>query len=252
MAIVQTTGRNLKLPFSGGAAGFTPASLPSLAIWLDPSNASSVTVVSNNVQQINDLSGNLRHFQAPAAAQRPTYTGTLNGLRVMGFVSGNPSELDCVSAFSLGPSLTVCVVEKATTLAAFAGTVALDNTSTVRVAQHRWDSATAPSTVYFPSGTDVAGAAAPDITAGAHTFMSVLDDAAHTVTNYIDGTANGTASGVAALASGSLAWQLGRTTTTGANWWNGPIGEVIICNTALTAQDRSNLVSYLRTKWGTP
>ena len=71
---------------SGSRQAFTPASLSNLAGWWDPSDASSVTVASNLVSQVNDKSGNGRHFVQATSAQQPTYSlANKNGLNVLTF-----------------------------------------------------------------------------------------------------------------------------------------------------------------------
>jgi len=55
-------------------------------LWIDPSNTSSITHSSNNVTQINDLTGNGRHATQSNTTHSPTTnTDTLNGLNVLRF-----------------------------------------------------------------------------------------------------------------------------------------------------------------------
>jgi len=55
----------------------------------DASNASSVTLSSGKVSQLNDLSGNSRHMVQATGANQPTYTTSAkNGLNVMTFSGG--------------------------------------------------------------------------------------------------------------------------------------------------------------------
>lgn len=254
MALVKTVQRDPKFPLSDGSAAFSPGNIPGLIVWLDASNAGTVTVVSNNVQQINDLSGHGNHFQAPAAGQRPTYTAQINLLNVMTFVRANPSQLNCVNALTMGPSFTIVTAAKATLFTSPAGIFAGDDAGSNRFMQYRWNSVTAPESIYFPGGgantLDSIGAA--DITAAAHCFMSIADNTGHTSTNYFDGTQNGQNTGLAAFSAVTMTPQLGRSATNGTNWWDGPVGEVIIYNAALTSTQRANVSAYLRGKWGTP
>lgn len=61
---------------------FAPTSLSGLALWLDSSDASSVTLDgSNNVSQWADKSGNARHAAQADTNLRPTYLANgINGL----------------------------------------------------------------------------------------------------------------------------------------------------------------------------
>ena len=70
--------------FAATAAPWTPANITT-ALWLDASDASTITTSSGLVDQVNDKSGNGRNFTASGGA-RPTYsTNTLNGLAVFTF-----------------------------------------------------------------------------------------------------------------------------------------------------------------------
>lgn len=66
------------------ATGFNPKSIAGLAIWLDASDATTVTI-GTGVSQWNDKSGNGRHFSQGSGNNQPSYTGTLNGKNVITF-----------------------------------------------------------------------------------------------------------------------------------------------------------------------
>jgi len=55
---------------------WTPAQLPSLALWLDAADASTITLNGSNVSQWNDKSGNGKNAIQPAGANQPTYSLT--------------------------------------------------------------------------------------------------------------------------------------------------------------------------------
>lgn len=68
---------------------FSPLSLQP-AIWLDASDAATITSSSGAVSQWNDKSGNGRHVsQATSTAQPTTGTNTQNGLNVITFDGGD-------------------------------------------------------------------------------------------------------------------------------------------------------------------
>lgn len=255
MPILAPSRVTFKYPFGAAVVGgFNPTQLPNLLVWLDPSNAASVTTGTGGIAQINDLGSAGNHFAQATTTQRPDYTGTIGGLSVMTYVSATTDFLACVNSITLGPSLTVASVHKATGAPVAQGVFGGDDVGGGhRIEQYRWESATAPTTIGFNGATaiTVTGAGAPDVSAAAQMFVSVMDDTAHTITNYINGTANGTASGVAALNSGTFAPRIGQAAFTGGPW-NGLVGEVVICNAALTTTQRQNLETYLRSKWGTP
>jgi hypothetical protein len=92
-----TVGRGY--PLTGtieSASAWTPANLvPTSAFWVNES--SPITLVSGAVSQINDLSGNNRHFGQSTSANRPT-TSDLNGLRTLLF-DGTNDNLSMLSGY---------------------------------------------------------------------------------------------------------------------------------------------------------
>ena len=86
--------------FAGSAtSGFSPLSLPNLALWLDASDSSTVTLDgSNNVSEWRDKSGNLRHSTQASTLLRPAYTSAaVNGLNAITFDAAD-DLLSCYNA----------------------------------------------------------------------------------------------------------------------------------------------------------
>ena len=74
---------------------WTPLDASNQAQICDPANPNTITNISDEVQQLNDLSGNNRHWKAPTATNRPATNGlTLNGLNVIEFGANDYMELD--------------------------------------------------------------------------------------------------------------------------------------------------------------
>lgn len=254
MAVVKAIQRDPKLQLSDGAVAFSPGNIPGLIVWLDPSNSGSVSVISNALQQINDLSGHGNHFQAPSSGQRPPFTTQINLLNVMTLGSTGPYQLNCVNSVAYGPSLTVITIEKAVAVAATAGTVAMDDGGSNRLLQHRWNTSTQCESVTFPGGSanTLDSSAVANITLAAHAHAAILDNSAHTSTILYDNTQVGQNTGLAAFNTTTMVAQIGRAITNGTNWWNGQLGEVLIYNAALTSVQLANVKAYLSAKWGTP
>lgn len=92
--------------------GFTPKSIADLALWLDASQSSSVTLNSGNVSQWDDLSGNGRNFAQPTAAAQPLYaTSAMNGKAVVRADGSNHWILNGGSAIGAA-SLTMFLVAR--------------------------------------------------------------------------------------------------------------------------------------------
>jgi hypothetical protein len=91
------------------ASGFNPKTIPGLEIWVDASVASSVTLNSGNVSQINDLSGNSRHFAQGTAANQPAYLiNGRNGRNVLDYGTNATNALiqTLATAFTLAQPFT--------------------------------------------------------------------------------------------------------------------------------------------------
>ncbi len=72
--------------FSGGGASFSPLDIPDLALWLDASDASTITEAGGAVSQWDDLSGNANHeIQNVGSAQPTTGVATINGNNAIDF-----------------------------------------------------------------------------------------------------------------------------------------------------------------------
>ena len=82
----------------GGGAPWTPAEL-TLRAWYDLSDTATVTVVSSAVSAVADKSGNGFTLTQGTAANRPAYTGTLNGLNVATF-DGSNDQLNAAVALA--------------------------------------------------------------------------------------------------------------------------------------------------------
>lgn len=113
---------SLGLYHTGGAAAWTPASLPSLVAWYDASDTATITESGGSVSQWNDKSGNANHLvQGTGSAQPTTGTRTMNSRNVLDF--------DGTSDFM---TVTITPSQPFTCFAVYA----LDDTSKMRV----WDS----------------------------------------------------------------------------------------------------------------
>lgn len=67
---------NVSYDASEDSGAWSPADLPSLAFWIDLNNLASITKDgSNNVSQVNDLSGNANHMTS-SGSNRPVYSAT--------------------------------------------------------------------------------------------------------------------------------------------------------------------------------
>lgn len=93
--------------------GFDPKTISGLAVWLDASKASSITLNGSNVSAWADQSGNGRDATQATAANQPSYsTAALNGKNVV--VAQDSSRVMKTAAFLAGLPQTVFVVASTT------------------------------------------------------------------------------------------------------------------------------------------
>jgi hypothetical protein len=264
--------RNHFLRAATGKALWTPAQITT-ALWLDAADAATVTADGSNlVSQVNDKSGNSRHFNASAGA-RPTYSAsTLNGKAV--FTYSGSQWLTSISSAATWNFLhqsggaEVIGVWKAgntsnpNTLYGFWGT----NGGTVNStgAYQRWDDRDSSS--FNEALIGVAGGNSGfylDISANSvHTpnnatilgFSFDLGNAtaANKMRHVVNGTVlagNNTAAGAALTDGATYTLQLG---ASGNNVWplTGYIAEFIVSATQLSTNTRQRIEGYLAHKWG--
>jgi len=75
-----------------GGGGFSPLDL-SPNLWLDATDATTITEVSGDVSQWNDKSGNGNNVSQSVSTNRPSNGGTLNGNNVIDWGSTTNSKL---------------------------------------------------------------------------------------------------------------------------------------------------------------
>lgn len=93
---------------------FDPRSLSGLALWLDASDSSAVTLNGTTVSEWRDKSGNARHASQSTAARQPTYTTAgQNSRNVITFASGRVLTM----SVPLGPAFTILLVATPSTQA---------------------------------------------------------------------------------------------------------------------------------------
>jgi hypothetical protein len=94
--------------------GFSPASIPNLALWLDAADSSTITLDgSNNIEQLRDKSGNLRHANQGTALRRPGL-GAINGKQAANFDGTDDVLLVTHGAWADLPSYSIYVVTRPT------------------------------------------------------------------------------------------------------------------------------------------
>lgn len=212
------------------------------AMWLDASDATTITSVGAAVSQWDDKSGNGNHAsQAVGVNQPSTGIDTVNGLNVLTF-DGVASYLVSLGVRATQPNTTILV----------AGT-----TNTTPSQQPIIDG--------YPEGINrqlaLTGSSNTllGINSGAWIYSTATEDAVpHTFILSYAGAASGIVADGATVATGDAGTRDlsgGMIIGTGFNlnkFYEGPIAEIVVVDRALTAAEYSQVAVSMAAKWGTP
>ncbi len=211
-----------------------PLTIDNIALWLDGSDASSITESSGIVSQVNDKSGNDKNATASDSV-RPTLVSSIqNGRSILRF-DGDDDYLNINSSINYR---TIFVVAKSddTSFSNYPGIIG-DFTGTSPNNGHivngvdgttKLASATSNYSSAYRNGTLIAGSSG-------HNFAPLNE-----------------------FWIGAFELPLNSTNTTsaigmingGGRYWDGDIAEIIVYSTTLDITDRAIVENYLSVKWG--
>lgn len=247
---------------------WTPENLgPSLALWLDASDTTTVILNGSNVSQWNDKSGNNRNATQGTAAAQPLFVPTgMNGLPTLQTDGGDFLSIGLrFGLFQNVSGATIAIVIKysfgayvSTSFSAFVSTGAsltttrfgLTPSSTLNslaTAGRRLDTdsfavAESSTTRTSASGVGIIEVGNADYAnARANHFTNGTQDATNVIFQTAGNTDNTTARAASLFAINSTSNQL----------FSGcQISEVLMFNSTLSTTDRQKLEGYLAHKWG--
>lgn len=249
--------------FLGAASGFSPLSL-SPALWLDASDAATITSSGGSVSEWRDKSGNGRTVtQGTSTAQPTTGTATQNGLNVLSFDGGDSLGNATLSAFNFlhdGTVHIIALVARSTTnsrmyfgntdaIAArgsflFRTSTAALNHSIVGTAVSVVGNVTSAS--FIGSGYELLTILATPLASPAANRSIIYKAAGSAVQN-------NTATGTASTSNATWPFRVGASmssATTTAYQMVGQIAEiVVVTGVNATEANRVALRDYLNTKW---
>ena len=228
---------------------WTPTQI-STSLWLDASDASTITLNGTTISQWNDKSGNSRNVSQANSALQPLYTlGGLNSLNIADFDGANDVLNGlAVSNFVTNNSYSAFVVGLARTIAtndgsgyfneAFygdaGGYIAMYLRSSNLIGAYNWDGANKVATNAYTPNTVVIG------------YSELSSGSIRIRTN--GGSETATVSSNTASLSGAI--QIGRNYNSDTFCLDGKIAEVIFTNAALSTTNRQLIEGYLAWKWG--
>lgn len=212
----------------------TPLTISNMSLWLDGSDAATITESSGIISQVNDKSGNGKNSTATGSVRPSLVSSVKNGRSIMRFDGGD----DYLNINSSVAYRTVFVVAKydSTTFSTYAGIVG-DYTGSSPGSGHvvngvvgtnKIASATSNYTSAYRNGTLISGS-------GGHSFAPLNEFWIGAFVLPSDMT--NTTSSIGMINGGS-------------RYWDGDIAEVIAYSTTLTDTQRARIENYLSVKWG--
>jgi hypothetical protein len=216
--------------------GFSPQSIPGLALWLDGADSSSFTFSSgSNISSWRDKSG--KGLNVSTTANYPVYTST--GVQ---FTGSTPTVLSNVTGYAASNTLTTFVVYQ----------------STVASSRQRYFVSTyngnynifAGDTTYITAGTTSLNNYQGPISYSANTtyLISQVGYSAGSISWAINGTESLSWGNVGAgSASGSTSILVGGQSTV---YFTGYIMEILMYDSYFTSSQRQQVEGYLAAKWG--
>lgn len=235
-----------------GTASFSPLSL-SPAVWFDANDASTVTLVSSAISQVNDKSGNSRHATQATSAERPTYpSAILNAKPVFRFGSGQ--WLYTAATLLGGTDVTIFLVTANPASSQANLSDILDYEHSASSGQlSNWviqQDGTTNNTNYFAYNyTGTSFVTTSNFSTSGSRVQAIRKNGSSVVVSQ-----NGTQT-TQTLQSGlnSQTRQIGiarNVNATLGRQWLGDIGEIIIFSSALSDTNLQKIEGYLAWKWG--
>jgi hypothetical protein len=220
------------------AAVAAPTELAGCSLWLDASDASSITASGGLVSQWNDKSGNNRHATS-SGSLRPTHGGSQNGRTVMQFtgtqgltINGNFLQLENVTMFAVAAKNADHfggIITSAPTNPEDSPLLTFWGAFIAFVCRRQVVQSAAANGVYrLLCGQSIG------TTQRAH-FEGVQGT---------DGVAS------AALNTTNTVTKIGPVRTSGSSGLNGNIAEIVCYSGNLSTTDRARVEKYLAQKWG--
>lgn len=220
-------------------SGFNARAVSGLAMWLDASDASTLTLVSGAVSEWRDRAAG-RLFIQTIANNRPGLT-TMNGRNALLF-DGSNDTLECADPFGTFP-FSVFIVQRVVAYSSFAMTYAVGGSTNFNIRQF---SATGQPEIETPGGV-VRSSSAAFSTSVPQLISLVYDSTLTSSALYLNNAAIAT-SGTYTTPTLTGTHYIG--SRAGAFPLNGHIAEIVVYSRTVTATERAYVSAALGRKWG--
>lgn len=230
---------------------FVPTDIAGLQLWLDASDAATITETAGAVSQWNDKSGNSRNYvQATGAKQPMTGTATINGLNAIQFDGVDDTMTSSAFMYALGTMTLYIMFDSGVTTGErfFIG----DSNTGTDAPMYRFGPANSQMRSYLrnsASSVRFNTTGTTNIQGGDGNFVTVVD-AGTQIDQYVNGLPETsvayTRSGVVTLNINAIGC-LKRLAETG--FYLGSIGEILVYQGAHDSAQRAQVEGYIRDKW---
>jgi len=232
--------------FNGVTTGFSPTDLPNCALWLDASDATTITSSSGRVTQWRDKSTNGNNATASGTGRPTTGTRTINSLNVLDF-DGTANFMPLTTAIT-GGTYTIFFVASVDTLSATLPRTIIGATNTGGpVMRFAVSGSNGVMQVVRRGQSVLLNGSTTNVVSTPYDFIITTYNSGNvTFRNGVSNGSNATSAsysqGIQSIGSESV--------SIFSNGQDGPIAEVAIYTGILTGPQITQLASYSAAKWG--
>lgn len=232
---------------SSTPVAWTPAQLPSLAVWYDAADASTITLNGSTVSQWNDKSGNSRHLTQGAAASQPAYQ--VAGFNSRPTLSFNGTNQSLLSSYTLNFPLSIAIAAQNTETGAIVRGAVGSGTNSYALGILTAAPSDRAYSLWNPNLNRGVYINNSQSTNPAIVASSAASNDEATWSIHVNGSSAGSVIETAGTPVAPSALIIGYSGMS-SEYWYGRISEVVATTNVLATSDREKLEGYLAHKWG--
>jgi len=230
---------------------FDPTSVAALAVWYDPSDAATITFgAGDEVTEIADKSGNAEDLIA--AGTGPDYEAAptgINGLASLDWSAAN-NGMDVLTVISVFNHHSFIIIRPEWVSTGLFIWLSQTNGANSNGWRYRDNGATTPGRIDVSVAAAANSVTVVDENDGTDPVLLELKWDVAEVDAEIEGFRNGVSQGTVAFTPfGQVVSQLSQGQGGTSAVCNDSIGEILIYNSVLAAEDLANIRDYLMAKW---